>query len=175
MQFPVSIIALLSAAATLTAAAPSTPIQDTPLQKRDDCVVNSANTGVWHEHGLSRWRTAFSCEPAEMCASYCDYFKGCQFPYASILSKSLLSVPKDTKLTSHQMRRNLEVPTFNAGKMADWAGLWTPAMFSDRLATAAIAARSQNLAANGSESPDAAQASLRPITMGKHWRVFVII
>jgi ribosomal protein S14 len=77
MQFTTSIVALLSAAA-LTAAAPAAPAPESPVGKRDDCVVNAANSGVWHEFGLSRYRTAFSCQPAEMCSQYCDYFKSGQ-------------------------------------------------------------------------------------------------
>ena len=39
----------------------------------DRCVVNNQNTGVWHEAGLQRRRTAFSSEGTPTDA-YCNYF-----------------------------------------------------------------------------------------------------
>ncbi|CAI6336027.1 unnamed protein product [Periconia digitata] len=62
-----SSLALASAAAIDTRTASN-------LEVKRDCLVNSAQAGVWHEWGLSRYRTKFSGANTDI-GAYCGYWK----------------------------------------------------------------------------------------------------
>ncbi|PVI04992.1 hypothetical protein DM02DRAFT_725441 [Periconia macrospinosa] len=74
MQFFTTLVAAATVAMASAAAisTPSNPL--TEVNKRAECLVNSASAGVWHEWGLSRFRTKFSGENTDV-GAYCGYWK----------------------------------------------------------------------------------------------------